>query len=433
VSAIKEAVIPKTLDGNDPNDQKDNPDFLDSLELVIDTDKPLIDLGILPKNIDTISIQKRPFVIDGRLLRGGVSCIAGPPGVGKSAFEIASMVSVASGHSYLGESIRETGIYWLYNNEEDNEELLRRYIGFCKFHNIVPSSLRANVRLSSGYGNPLIVAKKCQLTGEVIPTPNAPELIRHIKDQNIMVLSVDPIVSTHQTDENNNIESEQVMSIWRHIAFETNCAINLPAHISKIGQKNESDSFSGNMDAIRGASAVVGAARQVHTLARMGPATAKTYGILEEERIHMVRLDAAKGNYSPPADKSTWLKMCGQCLDNHPVNPDWIGVFTESEHEMIKTKGARDQKGMEGESSLRLALTRIDLNRGQSVAVVEVIEKLMNSTDRSKTWIYEWIPRYLKEHGSRDAEVKEVEFTWSKVTRKSGGRARLLIHREIHV
>ncbi len=125
--------------------------------------------------------------------------------------------------------------------------------------------------------------------------------------------------------------------------------------------------------------------------------------------------------------------MRGQCLDNHPLTPDWVGVFTESDHEMSKPKGIRDQKELEGESSLRLALSRLELKRGQSVAAIDVVEKLMNSTNKSKTWIYEWIPRYFGEHGSAQAENSEAEFTWSKTARKAGGRAKLFIHREIHV
>jgi RecA-family ATPase len=425
---IKAVTLPKSEIGNDSNDYRNDVDYIEKLQ-----PKSLIQAGSLPKNIDTLSIPKRPFIIDGRLLRGTVSCIAGPPGVGKSAFEVATMISVASGISYLGEPILETGKYWLYNNEEDIAELYRRYIGFCKFHNIVPSSLRENVWLSSGYGSPLIIAGKCSHTGEVIATPHVDELIQIIKDQNIMALSVDPLVSTHQTDENNNVEAEQVMSRWRHIAAETNCAINLPAHIAKLGRGNESDSFAGNLDAMRGASAVAGAARQVHTLARMSKKTAKTYGIESEERIHMVRLDATKGNYTPPAENTTWLRMRGQCLNNDQSEPDWVGVFTEYQGTMAKPAGVRDQANLEGAAVLRLALSRLDLKRGHQVPVGDVAEKLMSYTKRSRTWINERIPRYLEEHGTRVAEAKEVEFTWSKEHKKTGGKKQLVIHRETYV
>ena len=415
---------------NDPADFLDDPDFLAKIEMT----PPNFDTGELPANIDTLTIKPRPFIVDGRLLRGAVSCIAGPPGVGKSAFEIAAMVSIATGRSYLGEDIRDQGKTWLFNNEEDHDELMRRYLAFCKHHGITPSSLRDKIYLSSGYGESLIVAKKDPRTGEVFPAPRTVEdLVRYIKDREIAVLSVDPIVSTHQTDENSNIDAEQVMGVWRHIASEANCAINLPAHISKPPRNTESDFFAGNLDALRGASAVAGAARQIHTLARMGPTTAKQYGIDDDLRLNMVRLDAAKGNYSPPVEKSQWLQMRPQCLDNHQHKPDWVGVFTEYQGDMVKAKGKRDQNDLEGESSLKLALQLLDLRRGESVPVREVIEKLINKTGKSDSWIFAHIPKYLHEHLSTSAEKDEVEFTWEKQKKKTGGKAQLFIHREIYV
>jgi hypothetical protein len=427
---IDEGVMPADGKRNDPADFLDDPDFLDKIELT----PPDFDTGELPANIDTLTIKPRPFIINGRLLRGAVSCLVGPPGAGKTAFEIGSMVSIATGKSYLGEEIREQGKAWLFNNEEDREELHRRYIGFCRYHNIAPASLCDKLFLSSGYGEPLIVARKDPYTGEVICVPRTvDDLTRYIRDRDISVLSVDPIVSTHQSDENSNIDAEQVMSIWRRVAKEGNCAINLPAHIAKIGRGMDSDCFAGSMDAMRGASAVVGAARQVHTLARMGKATAKQYGIDDQMRLNLVRLDAAKGNYSPPAENATWLQMRGQSLKNDPLEPDWIGVFTEYQGEMVKAKGQRGENEFDAESILRLALQKLDLNRGQSVPVSEVQESLISTTNKGITTIRTQIPKFFCEHGSRDAENAEAEFTWEKKAKKTGGKAQLFIHREFHV
>jgi RecA-family ATPase len=427
---IDEAILPADGKLNDPADYIGDPDYLDKIELT----PPDFDTGELPANIDTLTIKPRAFIIGGRLLRGAVSSIVGPPGVGKSNFEIATGVSIATGHPYLGEDIREQGKVWLFNNEEDREELLRRYLGFCHYHSIAPASLCEKLFLSSGYGDPLIVARKDPRTGEVYAVPRTvDDLIRYIKDRDISALSVDPIVSTHQTDENSNIDAEQVMSVWRHVAKEGNCAINLPAHISKMTRGAESDSFAGSMDAMRGASAVVGAARQVHTLARMGKDTAKDYGIDDEMRLSLVRLDAAKGNYSPPAENATWLQMRGQSLQNDPLRPDWIGVFTEYQGGMVKAKGQRDQNEIDAEKLLRLALQRLDLKRGQSVPVSEVQETLISTTKKGITTIRTQIPKFFPKHNSAEAENAEAEFTWEKKAKKGGGKKQLFIHREFYV
>ena len=80
---IRSAMLPKDERGNDPNDFRNVSDFIEKIE--IESSEQLLDSGELPEDIDTLQIKTRPFIIDGRLLRGSVSCIAGPPGVGKSA------------------------------------------------------------------------------------------------------------------------------------------------------------------------------------------------------------------------------------------------------------------------------------------------------------------------------------------------------------
>ena len=111
-----------------------------------------IDLGDLPEDIDAYVLPPRPWVVKDRLLRGTVSVLASPGGVGKSAFEIASAVSVAGLVPFTGEEVREHGPVWVHNNEDDRDQLLRRYLAFCKHHRVQPSSLRGRLRLSSGAG-----------------------------------------------------------------------------------------------------------------------------------------------------------------------------------------------------------------------------------------------------------------------------------------
>ena len=165
----------------------------------------------------------------------------------------------------------------------------------------------------------------------------------------------------------------------------------------------------------------------------MGKATAKDYGIDDEMRLNLVRLDAAKGNYSPPAENATWLQMRGQSLQNDPLRPDWIGVFTEYQGGMVKAKGQRDQNEIDAEKLLRLALQRLDLKRGQSVPISEVQETLISTTKKGITTIRTQIPKFFPKHNSAEAENAEAEFTWEKKAKKGGGKKQLFIHREFYV
>lgn len=389
-------------------------------------ESPPLDEGILPEDIDRIEIPPRPWVIPGRIMRGTVTCIAGPPGVGKSAFEIATALSIASGKELIGEKIQEPGRVWIYNNEEDKDEMLRRYVAFCRFHGFPPSEYMDLLRLSSGYGSPLVIAKKVS-TGEVIPTPRVGELIKLIKDNQVLVFSVDPIVSTHHTEENSNTDAEQVMTQWRHIAQETGAAIILPTHIRKTA--GDSEAHAGDMEFIRGASSVVGAARQVCTLARMSKTTAKEYGIDDSERIHLVRLDNAKANYAPPAESAHWLEMRNQCLDNDPGHPDWVGVFRKSPHEFEKVTNARDQKFNDRARSLRIAISMLGLQPGEKRPLSAVKEDLMAHADLSRSWIYDNLVKVLPKQFSTEAEINNAEYTWTKDSTKQ--TAPIMICREL--
>ena len=79
----------------------------------------------------------------------------------------------------------------------------------------------------------------------------------------------------------------------------------------------------GDVNMARGASAVAAAARVVHTLGVMSEASAKKYSVPEAERKWFVRLDSAKGNFSPPAEREEWFKRTSVKLPNN----DDVGVL----------------------------------------------------------------------------------------------------------
>ncbi|MEA3276573.1 MAG: bifunctional DNA primase/polymerase [Pseudomonadota bacterium] len=378
-----------------------------------------LDLGDIPEDLEASLLPPRPWVVKDRLLQGYVSVSAGPAGVGKSAFEIASAVSVCTGISYTGEDIRQSGRAWIYCNEEDRPELLRRYVAFCRLHGIDPRSLRGSLRLSSGYGGrALVIARRGEAPGSVVPTPVVDELIEELTRWECLSFSADPIVSTHRVTENSNEELEEVMDLWREVAFKTGCAIQIPSHVPKWADGPEA--HAGNLAAIRGASSIGGAARFVVTLARMGDETAKKYGIDEEAQRHMVRLDLAKGNYSPPAEKATWLRMRAVCLDNDPEYPDWVGAFDPYPHEMQQVTGARDGAKEEALSGLRVAVQLLDLRQGQKVGLTDVVDDLMSLTGKSRAWIQENIVHAFPKDGT--AAGNKSEFTWSKEQGRTGRR-----------
>jgi hypothetical protein len=375
-----------------------------------------IDLGAIP-DIAAIQIPPRPWIVVDRLLRGYVSIMAAPPGTGKTAFELASALSVATGRNLLGDEVRGQHRAWVYANEEDHNEMMRRFIAACQIHDISPSSVSDSLRLSSGYGKPLVIAKRVEATGEVVPTPVVDELIRALRDWQCASFVVDPLISTFRAEENSNSDLEAVMTQWRRIASETGCAIELPTHIPKIHDSPEA--HAGNLQAVRGASSIVGAARQVYTLARMAPETARKCAIEASLATRLIRIDQAKGNYSPPAEKATWLQMRGVCLGNDPEYPDWVGAL-ELYGEITPVE---NDEGNDNDSKLRVAMRSAGIATARQAPLSDVIDQVCSVGGLSQSWVRSNISRVFPMHGSGQAAAEE--FSWSKE------KGKMIIHRSV--
>lgn len=117
----------------------------------------------------------------------------------------------------------------------------------------------------------------------------------------IDVLSIDPFVSSHAVNENDNMAIDRVVKTYAAIARETGCAIDLVHHSRKT---------NGNavtIDDGRGASSMVGAVRAGRVLNVMSAEEATKAGI--EHRFQYVRVDDAKPNHAARADKAEWFHL----------------------------------------------------------------------------------------------------------------------------
>lgn len=99
--------------------------------------------------------------------------------------------------------------------------------------------------------------------------------------------------------ENDNNAIDQVAGILADIAIRHNVAIDVPHHASKA------TTDPGDPNKARGASSFIDAGRLSYTLTAMSGVEAQMFGVSEEERRSLVRVDTAKVNLvpgSPTAD-----------------------------------------------------------------------------------------------------------------------------------
>jgi hypothetical protein len=136
------------------------------------------------------------------------------------------------------------------------------------------------------------------------------KIVSVVEHRRIDLVALDPFVKSHSVEENKNSAVDDVMQVLTDLCAAHNIAIDVPHHVSKGG------SDPGNSDRGRGASAMRDAARLVYTLAKMTPEEAKAFGVSEEDRKYLIRIDNAKVNIAPPSAQAQWFKLVGVELGN---------------------------------------------------------------------------------------------------------------------
>ena len=278
-----------------------NPAFLDSLNLAM--------------------LPRRRWLLGRSLLRGQLTLLVAPPGVGKSTHGIARAVAVATGRDITGEAVHEQARTWIYNTEDDADELKRRLGAVLQHWSIPFAEVRGRVALNSGADRPLLFAK-ADRAGMVIRLPDVDACIQQIKQHNIGLFIVDPFVETHELNENSNEQIKAVAVMFREVARAAECAVLLVHHTAKPPQ-GSSDGHAGNMNTARGASALVGVARVVQTLFAMSEKDAERHGVAKEDRHLYLRLDDAKANLGLTSPETRWFRKVSVELPNG----DEVGVL----------------------------------------------------------------------------------------------------------
>jgi hypothetical protein len=126
----------------------------------------------------------------------------------------------------------------------------------------------------------------------------------------IDLVLVDPLIKAHALDENSNDNMDYVCELLTKLAIEFDIAVDASQHTRKGAL------VAGDSDNARGASATRDAGRLGYTLTTMTDDEAETFGIELGQRKLFIRLDSAKVNIQPPAEKATWFKLVGVPLGN---------------------------------------------------------------------------------------------------------------------
>lgn len=263
---------------------------------------------------DPASIPPRPWVLGRWLLLCTVATVIAPGGVGKTTFLATAALSVATGRSLLGKDVwggRKR--VWIWNLEDDHDELARAIQAAALHYRLGEDDLAGWLFVDSALEGKGLCTATVEDGAFRLLTPIYAGITAELKRRRIDVLIVDPFVSSHEVEENDNARIDKIAKAWARVAKDANCVIVLVHHANKAG--------SGEVTALsaRGASSLVNAARSTLVLNRMDETEAQRLGIPAEERRRYLRVQDDKANRAPAA-AADWFRLVGVDLGNGTVD-----------------------------------------------------------------------------------------------------------------
>jgi hypothetical protein len=205
-------------------------------------------------------LPQREFILGDHLIRGCVTGLVAPGGVGKTSLMVLEAVALATGRGDIcGLELPERSRVWVYSLEEELAGLLAQIAAICQHWSIELSDLVGWLFLNSGFDLKLVIAGPHN-RGYAIHCPVSDAVTEQINANNIDVMFVDPFVCCHECPENDNSVIDKVVREWAQIAHQCNCSVQLTHHTRK------SNGNSIDADAIRGGSAFKDAVRCVRVL-----------------------------------------------------------------------------------------------------------------------------------------------------------------------
>jgi hypothetical protein len=317
------------------------------------------------------NIPHRRWLYGIDLVRGEITLLASPGGVGKSSLAIGVAVSVATGRALLDEKVWGKELTVIYVNAEDSAvEMRRRIWAFCLKHSIAEKDLDRLLLLGADdWRVHRLSLLRSDRGASVLDDSGAAHLATLLEELRPDLIVLDPlVVLCGAGDMNDNAGMSLVMRQLKRLAVRFDCAMLILHHTRKGGDLASSE-------AITGASAIVNLARRALMAAPMTPEEAKDLGLLPSQRVAYFKVAASKSNLAPRSPDVPWYQLHSVMLPNAepPTYPfgDGVQAVTRVNLPLVNKSSAEDQK-------IRLAI--LDLVDGGKTVDGEIVPYSPNVT-----------------------------------------------------
>jgi hypothetical protein len=267
---------------------------------------------------DALTLPRREWVYGYDYIKKYISVTASAGGIGKTSAIIVEALAIATGKPLLGTAVKQQTNVWVINLEDPMSEMQMRTIAAMQHYGLTPDDIKGRLFMNGEDTMEITLAAENR-DGLITNDDMLAAMIRVIKQNKIGVVILDPFVSAHLVNENNNGSVQAVVAMLRKLARDTNSSVQLVHHIRK---GNGDDA---TIDSVRGAGSLIGAARAARVINRITPDDAIALGVDEHEALGIFRIDDGKANLAPPSDKAVYRRM--QSVEI--ANGEHIGVATE--------------------------------------------------------------------------------------------------------
>ena len=270
------------------------------------------------------NIPHRQWLYGFDLVRGELTVIGSPGGVGKSSLAIGMAICSATGRELLQEKIRGNNLKALIiNGEDSSEEILRRVFAFCLAHGIVERDLQnlTFVGADDAWVQQISFLTTNERGASALNQRGLDAFQSALDVMHPDVIVLDPLVSfCGGGNMNDNAIMSLAMRKLKELAARYKCAVLIVHHTTKRGE-------AGNVETISGAAAITNLARRAIMPAPLTDADSRL-GILPSERSQYFKLVDAKSNLVPRAVDSPLYRLQNVELPNPepPLYPNGDNV-----------------------------------------------------------------------------------------------------------